>query len=86
MFNAVGGSTIPSDFRVRTLDAGDDWPCTDGEREPFDDLSDRITGVYGITGDPSQPPRSPRSTRPLPMGKLGTRVGGCCYRPRKNPP
>jgi choline dehydrogenase-like flavoprotein len=85
MFNAVGGSTIhwsahfpryhPSDSRVRSLDGvADDWPLTYAELEPFNDQSDRSTGVAGLAGDPSQPPRSPRGMPPLPIGRLGETI------------
>ncbi|MBI4219173.1 MAG: GMC family oxidoreductase [Chloroflexi bacterium] len=85
MFNAVGGSTIhwtghtprfhPSDFRVRTLDgAGDDWPLTYEELEPYYDMNDVMMGCSGISGDPANPPRSQRPMRPLPLGPDGVRI------------
>ncbi len=66
-FNGVGGSTIlfnanwhrlmPSDFRRGSeTGAGDDWPITYPELEPYYDRTDREIGVSGLAGDPMYPP------------------------------
>jgi choline dehydrogenase-like flavoprotein len=82
MANAVGGSTIhfggnwmrflPSDFRVRSLDAvADDWPISYETLEPHYDAVDRWIGISGLPDDPAGPPVQARRLPPLPIGKMG---------------
>lgn len=85
MFNGVGGSTVlygaqwprllPSDFRVRTLDAvADDWPISYEELKPFHDEVDRYIGVAGVDGDPAYPAGLTYPMPPHPLGRVGLRA------------
>jgi choline dehydrogenase-like flavoprotein len=85
MFNAVGGSSLfygaewprllPSDFRVRTLDAiADDWPISYDELKPYHDEIDAFIGVAGVEGDPAYPPGLTYPMPPHPIGRVGRRA------------
>ena len=85
MFNAVGGSMImyagdwprlvPSDFRVRTLDAvADDWPVTYSELQPYYERTDVEFGVSGLGGNPAYPPGADPPLPPLPIGQAAMKV------------
>ncbi|MEU0842623.1 GMC family oxidoreductase [Streptomyces sp. NPDC005962] len=85
MYSGVGGSTIlygahwlrslPSDFRVRTLDGvADDWPLTYEDLEPFYDRADRDIGASGLAGDPAYPESTAYPLPPLPIGKAGLKA------------
>jgi choline dehydrogenase-like flavoprotein len=85
MWNGVGGGSVvyaahwernmPSDFRVRSLDAvGDDWPLTYEDLQPFYERVERDFGVSGLGADPAFPPGPGPPLPPLPIGKFGKRV------------
>ena len=85
MYNGIGGSTIiwsahfprlhPSDFKVKTLDKiADDWPINYEYLEPYYNINDKMIGVSGMIGDPAYPPKVQRQTKPLPLGKLGSKL------------
>lgn len=85
LFNGVGGSTIlygahwmrflPSDFRVRTLDAvGDDWPFDYEDIAPYYDAVDEAFGASGVAGDPAYPERGDYPLPPLPVGTWGEKL------------
>jgi choline dehydrogenase-like flavoprotein len=85
MFNGVGGGSVmyaahwhrsmPSDFRVRTLDGvGDDWPLTYEDLRPFYERLENDMGVSGLDGDPAFPPGPGWPLPPSPLGAAGKRV------------
>jgi choline dehydrogenase-like flavoprotein len=82
MFNAVGGSTIhyaaiwtrqrPADFRLRTLHgAGDDWPISYEDLEPYYQQAEQELWVSGLSGDPAYPPTPPLPLPAFPIGPGG---------------
>ena len=85
MWNGVGGGTVvyaahwqrsmPSDFRVRSLDGiADDWPFTYEDLEPFYVRVERDWGVSGLAGDTAFPPGEGPPMPPVPLSRLGRRV------------
>ncbi len=84
-WNGVGGGTViyaaqwqrslPSDFRVRSLDGiADDWPLTYEELEPFYNRVERDFGVSGLGGDPAYPTGAWPPLPPVPLSKSARRV------------
>jgi choline dehydrogenase-like flavoprotein len=85
MYSGVGGSTIlygahwvrslPSDFRVRTLDGvADDWPLSYEDLQPYYEEMDRQFGVSGLGDDPTYPDTAAPPLPPLPIGRIGLRA------------
>jgi choline dehydrogenase-like flavoprotein len=85
MWNGVGGGTVvyaahwhrnlPSDFRVRTLDAvADDWPFTYEDLEPYYVQVEKDWGVSGLAGDTAFPEGKGPPLPPAPLGAMGRRV------------
>ena len=85
MYSGVGGSTIlygahwtrsmPSDFRVKTLDGvADDWPLTYEDLQPYYERIDKDMGVSGLAGDPAYPDGAAYPLPPLPLGKTGIKA------------
>lgn len=85
MYSGVGGSTIlygahwmrsvPSDFRVRTLDGvADDWPISYADLEPYYDQMDAQVGVSGLGGDTTYPEGRRPPLPPLPIGRIGMKA------------
>ena len=85
MFNGVGGGSVmyaahwqrsmPSDFRVRTLDGvGDDWPLTYHDLKPFYERVETDMGVSGLDGDTAFPPGPGWPLPPSPLGVAGKKV------------
>ena len=85
MFNGVGGGTVmyaahwqrsmPSDFRVKTLDGvGDDWPLTYEDLRPFYERVEIDMGVSGLDGDTAFPPGPGWPLPPVPLGTAGKLV------------
>lgn len=83
MWNGVGGGSVaylgqwtrslPSDFRVRSLDGvGDDWPLTYYDLEPFYRRVEADFRVSGTAGDPAYPAGNapPHPAVRLPEGAL----------------
>ncbi len=85
MFNGVGGGTVmyaahwqrsmPSDFRVRTLDGvGDDWPLTYEDLRPYYERVEVDMGISGLDGDTAFPPGPGWPNPPSPLGVAGRLV------------
>lgn len=85
MYNGVGGGSVmyaahwqrsmPSDFRVRTLDGvGDDWPLTYEDLRPFYERVEADMGVSGLDGDTAFPPGPGWPLPPSPLGVAGMKV------------
>jgi choline dehydrogenase-like flavoprotein len=85
MYSGVGGSTIlygahwvrslPSDFRVKTLDGvADDWPIAYEDLQPYYEQMDQEFGISGLGDDPTYPDTAPPPLPPLPIGKIGLRA------------
>jgi choline dehydrogenase-like flavoprotein len=85
MYNGVGGGTVmyaahwqrsmPSDFRVRTLDGvGDDWPLTYEDLRPFYERVEIDMGISGLDGDTAFPPGPGWPLPPSPLGVAGKKV------------
>lgn len=85
MYNGVGGGSVmyaahwqrsmPSDFRVRTLDGvGDDWPLTYEDLRPFYERVEVDMGVSGLDGDTAFPPGPGWPLPPSPLGVAGKKV------------
>ena len=85
MYNGVGGGTVmyaahwqrsmPSDFRVRTLDGvGDDWPLTYEDLRPFYERVEVDMGISGLDGDTAFPPGPGWPLPPSPLGVAGKKV------------
>lgn len=85
LYNAVGGSMVifacqwqrsmPSDFRVRSLDGvADDWPMTYEDLRPYYERVERDFGISGLGGDPAFPPGEGPPLPPAPLGKMGRKV------------
>jgi choline dehydrogenase-like flavoprotein len=83
MWNGVGGGSVaylgqwtrslPSDFRVRTLDGvADDWPLTYAELEPYYARVEADFRISGTAGDPAYPAGNapPYPAVRLPEGAL----------------
>lgn len=84
MWNGVGGSamtmggqwhrSLPSDFRVRSIDGiADDWPVDYDEMSPFYRRIERDFGVSGLNGDPAFP-GTDYPMPPVRMREWGERV------------
>lgn len=91
MWNGVGGSStiyaahwerfLPSDFFVRTLDGvADDWPVTYEDLAPYYERVEYDFAVSGLEGDTCYPDGHSPPLPPLPINKLGERVGEACNR------
>jgi choline dehydrogenase-like flavoprotein len=85
MYSGVGGSTIlygahwvrslPSDFRVKTLDGvADDWPISYEDLQPYYEQMDQEFGVSGLGDDPTYPETAAPPLPPLPIGKIGLKA------------
>jgi choline dehydrogenase-like flavoprotein len=85
MFNGVGGGSVmyaahwqrsmPSDFRVKTLDGvGDDWPLTYQDLKPFYERVEIDMGISGLDGDTAFPPGPGWPLPPSPLGVAGKLV------------
>ena len=85
MWNGVGGSSVlyaahwmrslPSDFRVRSVDGvGDDWPLTYDDLVPYYEQVERDFGVSGLPGDPAYPRWDSFPMESTPIGAAGHRV------------
>ncbi|MBO6637845.1 MAG: GMC family oxidoreductase [Roseitalea sp.] len=85
MFAGVGGAALiygahwmrfmPSDFRVRTLDAiAEDWPFTYDDLAPFYAYVEEAMGVSGQDGNPAYPDGAPTPLPALPIGKVGRKA------------
>jgi choline dehydrogenase-like flavoprotein len=85
MYAGVGGSSIlygahwvrslPSDFRVRTLDGvADDWPITYEDLQPYYERMDVQMGVSGLGDDTAYPETQAPPLPPLPIGRIGLRA------------